>query len=110
MGAAYDLFGDGRAKVFGSYGRYYDWTKYELSRAVVRRRHLEGVLPLARRSHAGLNLSLSHMPGRDLWGSPEGYRDRRVPNFDSVDPAIKPMSQDSFNVGARVPAWWGVGG
>ena len=32
LGAAYDLFGDGRMKVFGSWGRYYDWTKYELSR------------------------------------------------------------------------------
>jgi hypothetical protein len=39
------------------------------------------------------------MPGRDLWGSASGFRDRRVPNFDSVDPEIKPMSQDSFNVG-----------
>jgi hypothetical protein len=42
------------------------------------------------------------MPGRDLWGSAEGYRDRRVPNFDSVDPAIKPMSQDSFNLGVEL--------
>jgi hypothetical protein len=42
---------------------------------------------------------LANMPGRDLWGSATGFRDRRVPNFESVDPAIKPMSQDSFNVG-----------
>ena len=26
------MFGDGRMKLFGSYGRYYDWTKYELAR------------------------------------------------------------------------------
>ena len=32
IGAAYDMFGDGRMKLFGSYGRYYDWTKYELAR------------------------------------------------------------------------------
>ena len=32
LGAAYDMFGDGRTKLFGSYGRYYDWTKYELAR------------------------------------------------------------------------------
>jgi hypothetical protein len=37
-----------------------------------------------------------------LWGSAEGYRDRRVPNFDSVDPAIKPMSQDSYNAGVEL--------
>ena len=34
LGAAYDLFGDGRVKLFGSYGRYYDWTKYELARGM----------------------------------------------------------------------------
>ena len=32
LGASYDVFGDGRFKVFGSWGRYYDWTKYELAR------------------------------------------------------------------------------
>ena len=32
LGAAYDVFGDGRMKVFGSWGMYYDWTKYELPR------------------------------------------------------------------------------
>ena len=32
LGAAYDVFGDGRMKVFGSWGIYYDWTKYELPR------------------------------------------------------------------------------
>ena len=32
LGAAYDVNGDGRMKVFGSWGLYYDWTKYELPR------------------------------------------------------------------------------
>jgi hypothetical protein len=32
LGAAYDVFGNGRMKVFGSWGLYYDWTKYELPR------------------------------------------------------------------------------
>ena len=32
LGAAYDLRGDGSVKVFGSWGLYYDWTKYELPR------------------------------------------------------------------------------
>ena len=40
------------------------------------------------------------MPGRDLWiASPDSFRDRRVPNFDTIDPNIKPMYQDSTNVG-----------
>jgi hypothetical protein len=101
IGAAYDLLGDGRAKVFGSYGRYYDWTKYDLSRLSfggeiwkVYYRSLDDPTQV-------FTLGLDNMPGRDLWGSTQGYRDFRVPNFDSVDPAIKPMSQDSFNVGSE---------
>ena len=45
------------------------------------------------------------MPGRNLW-TPEAdsFRDRRVPNFDTVDPNIKPMSQDAFNARHRVSA------
>ena len=35
-------------------------------------------------------------------GKLRGFRDRRVPNFDSVDAAIKPMSQDSFNLGVEL--------
>lgn len=99
IGAAYDLFGNGRVKFFGAYGRYYDWTKYELSRGAfggdiwkVYYRTLDdpNVIP---------TVNLSNMPGRDLWGSASGSRDRRVPNFETVDPGLKPMSQDSFNAG-----------
>jgi hypothetical protein len=99
LGAAYDLFGDGRAKIFGSYGRYYDWTKYELSRGSfggdiwkVYYRSLDDASQV-------FSLNLNNMPGRDLWGSASGFRDRRVPNFQSVDPEIKPMSQDSISAG-----------
>jgi hypothetical protein len=101
LGAAYDVFGDSRLKVFGSYGRYYDWTKYELSRGsfggdiwTVRYRTLDDPTQV-------FNLGLNNMPGRDLWGSATGFRDRRVPNFESVDPDIKPMSQDSFSGGVE---------
>ena len=32
IGFAYNVFGDAKMKVSGAYGRYYDWTKYELAR------------------------------------------------------------------------------
>jgi len=32
LGASVDILGDGRLKAFGSWGRYYDWVKYELAR------------------------------------------------------------------------------
>ena len=110
LGAAYDLTGDGRAKVFGSWGRYFDWTKYELARGsfgaetwCIYYRALDTL------AIDGLNLS--NMPGRDLWttnaagqplpGSvPGSCRDRRVPSFsETIDQDAKPMSQDSYSGG-----------
>jgi hypothetical protein len=101
IGAAYDLFGDGRVKLFGAYGRYYDWTKYELSRGAFG----GDIWKVYYRSLDDPNwiniANVNNTPGRDLWGSATGFRDRRVPNFETVDPDLKPMSQDSFNVGAE---------
>src|SRR6185436_17060981 len=49
------------------------------------------------------SLNLSNMPGRDLWKGnadiAQSFRDRRVPAFETVDPDIKPMSQDAANFG-----------
>jgi outer membrane receptor protein involved in Fe transport len=95
LGATYDVLGNGRLKAYGSWGRYYDWVKYELARGsfggdtwLVNYRSLDTL---------DVNsLNLSNMPGRDLWG---GARDRRVPNFDTIDPDLKPMFQDSTNLG-----------
>jgi Carboxypeptidase regulatory-like domain/TonB-dependent Receptor Plug Domain len=95
LGATFDVLGNGRLKAFGSWGRYYDWVKYELARGsfggdtwLVNYRTLDTL---------DVNsLSLANMPGRDLWG---GARDRRVPNFNTIDPDLKPMFQDATNLG-----------
>ena len=98
LGASYDLRGDGRVKLYGSWGRYYDWTKYELSRGSyggdlwrIYYRSLD-TLDIA-------SINLENMPGRDLWVPGSAFRDNRVPNFDSTEPDIKPMYQDSTSVG-----------
>ena len=101
LGAAYDLLGDGRVKAFASWGRYFDWTKYELPRGgfgaetwCIYYRGLD-TLDVS-------NLNLSNMPGADLWQTPGSCRDRRVPSFgDSIDPNTKPMSQDSLSGGVE---------
>jgi outer membrane receptor protein involved in Fe transport len=98
LGATYDVRGDGRTKAFASWGRYYDWTKYEIARGSfggdlwhVYYRSLD-TLDIG-------SLNLSNMPGRDLWGSATGFRDNRQTFISNTDPNIKPMFQDSFNAG-----------
>jgi hypothetical protein len=101
LGASFDLLGNGKVKVFGSWGRYFDWTKYELVRG----------------SFGGdlwkewwysldtldiYSLGLNNLQGRNLWSSaPGSYQDHRVPSFgpDAVDPNIKPMFVDNSSVG-----------
>jgi Carboxypeptidase regulatory-like domain/TonB-dependent Receptor Plug Domain len=101
LGAAYDVWGDGRMKVFGSWGLYYDWTKYELPRGsfgaetwCIYYRGLD-TLDLG-------SLNLDNKPGRDLWVNQGSCRDRRVPSFqDEIDPDLEPMRQASTSFGAE---------
>jgi len=101
LGAAYDVLGNGKLKVFGSWGLYYDWTKYELPRGsfgaetwCIFYRGLD-TLDLG-------SLNLNNMPGADLWTTPGSCRDRRVPSFaGSIDPNIKPMKQSSVSAGTE---------
>jgi hypothetical protein len=100
LGASFDIFGDGKLKAFGTWGLYYDWVKYELARGS----YGGDKWNIFYRSLDTLdvyNLNTSNMPGSDLWNPsvPGASRDRRVPNFDSTDPNIKPMYQNSTNVG-----------
>jgi len=101
IGAGLDLLGDGRLRLSGGWGRFYDWTKYDLARRIfgadVWRTYYRSLDTLDIGS-----LSLQNMPGRDLWnpGAAE-FRDRIVPQFDStsIDPGIKPLAQDQWNIG-----------
>ena len=101
LGAAYDLRGDGVTKLFASWGRYYDWTKYQLPRgsfgAETWCQNYRALDTLALDT-----LSLNNMPGTDLWVVPGSCRDRRVASFQNeIDPDAKPMSQDSFSGGVE---------
>lgn len=99
VGVSWDVLGNGKLKAFGSYNRLYNWIPYELSRGsfggdfwTVNYRSLD---TLDIRSLSGTNL-----PGRNLW--PYGaFRDRRVPNFNSVDPSLKPFATDLVNAGVE---------
>jgi hypothetical protein len=98
LGASFDVKGDGRVKAFASWGRYYDWTRYEIARGS----YGGDLWHIFYRSLDTLdigNINLSNMPGRDLWGGPNGFRDFRGNSIEATDPNIKPMYQDSFNGG-----------
>jgi outer membrane receptor protein involved in Fe transport len=102
LGAAYDLKGDGTVKLFGSWGLYYDWTKYQLPRGSFGAE----TWCIFYRGLNDLNLgaiNLNNMPGNDLWFSnPGSCRDRRVASFGGdIDPETKPMKQSSFSAGSE---------
>ena len=101
IGGSYDLFGDGKVRLFGSWGRYFDWTKFDLARTVFGG-EIWKTYYRSLDSPDVFSLSLSNMPGRDLWnpGVTE-YRDRRsaVAGLNSVDPSLKPTSQDQWSGG-----------
>ena len=98
VGASFDVLGNGRLKAFGSWGRYFDWVRYELARGSYGGDKWN-VYYRALDTLDVFSLNLSNKPGADLWGSASGFRDRRVPNFDSTEPNIKPMYQDATNAG-----------
>lgn len=102
LGASFDVFGDGKMKIFGSWGRYFDWTKYELVRG----------------SFGGdvwkewwysldttdiFSLGLDNLQGRNLWSSvPGSYQDHRTAlDEDSLDPNLKPMFVTNMVFGAE---------
>jgi hypothetical protein len=94
LGASYDLFGNGKVKLYGSWGMFYDWVKYELSRGTfggdvwrTYYRPLDSV-----DTNYILGLGNGNLPGTNLW--PAEFQDWRIPAFGSeqLDPELKPMS------------------
>jgi hypothetical protein len=98
IGASFDVLGNGRLKIFGGWGRYYDWTKYDVARGTfggdVWRMYY-------RTLDTGdiYSIDLTNMPGRNLWTGE--YRDRRIPGFLLLDTGVKPMSTNAMNFGVE---------
>lgn len=102
LGASFDVFGNGKIKVYGSFGRTFDWVKYELSRGTFGAQFWK----IDYRTLDTLDvfsLSGTNKPGRNIWAAdPASQRDRRIPAFDLVAAGIKPMSSDLINVGTEI--------
>jgi hypothetical protein len=135
LGFAYDLSGDGKTKIFGSYGWFYDRFKYELPRGsfggdFLRDDYFE-ILPS--RGVAFSNYTMARILGNnpDVPGGncPEGgitgttgwsrcQNDGRIPSNDpsvpvevggGVDPSLKPFRQSELTFGfERELGFWGL--
>jgi hypothetical protein len=111
LGASYDLTGTGKVKLYGSWGRYFAWVPYSLARGAfgadywhVYYRALDtpDVFSLSPLIPNVAATSGTNLPGKNLWTDvPGSSRDRRVLDFDTVSPDIKPMSSDLINAGAE---------
>jgi hypothetical protein len=103
LGASFDVLGNGKLKIFGSWGKYFDWTKYELVRGSFggdswtdRYRSLD-TLDI-------FNLGEGNLAGRDLWNPniPDSYRDYRSPiDNQALDPDLKPMHVTNTVIGVE---------
>lgn len=105
LGFAYDLFGNGMTKIFGSYGRFNDRLKYNLPRGLFGGElFLEDffeILP----GESYTQFTLENILG----GRSRFQRNLRVASNDpsasilngKVDPNLKPFSQTEFTIGAE---------
>ncbi|MBI1355795.1 MAG: hypothetical protein GC160_15760 [Acidobacteria bacterium] len=108
LGASWDVLGNGKVKVSGFWGRFYDWTKYDLARGTfggqkwnIYYRSLDSLAPFVDPGDPKTwTINLNNMPGRNLWTTGE-YRDLRIPGFDLLDPNVKPMSADMVHLGVE---------
>jgi hypothetical protein len=101
VGAAWDVAGDGRWKIHGSWGIFYDIFKLELPR---------GEFGAARESLYFFNLETADWPHLlDSPGCPPecsggSFRppiDRAIPSFRNLDPALEPMRLQEATVGVE---------
>ncbi len=123
LGFAYDIFGDGKTKIFGSYGQFYDRLKFELPRG-----SFGGEIQLIDYFEIFPGETFTQFTLQNVLGSFTGpsrcpttgfiasgarsrcQQDQRVASNDpnatlldggKVDPNLKPFRQTEFTVGAE---------
>jgi hypothetical protein len=98
LGFVWDVKGDSSLKVFGSYGMFFDVMKLEMASGSFggfKWKSTYYALDTYEWDKIGIN---GYFPGRPLLGE-GGTLDFRAPSFDSVDPDMKPMTQQEISLG-----------
>lgn len=105
LGFAYDVMGTGRSRLFGSYGKYYDVMKLELARGSFGGEkwiaHIYGIETLDWQNINCTNVvndansQPSCTPGLTYLGNV----DLRHPSTEFIDPDIKPMTSQEYQLG-----------
>jgi hypothetical protein len=104
IGGAFDLFGNGRTKIFASYGWFYDRFKYELPRGSFGGdQFLRTFFPIT-------NPNINALTPADILALPTGLTlDFRVPSNDPadnrIDPDLDAARQSEFTVGVERELW-----
>jgi hypothetical protein len=98
LGFVWDVKGDSSLKVFGSYGIFYDVMKLEMASGSFggfKWKSTYYALDTYEWDKIGVD---GYFPGRPLLPAPYTL-DFRAPSFDSVDPDMKPMTQQEISLG-----------
>ncbi len=111
IGATYDLKGNGKIKLYGAWGRYYQNVPYSLPRGAFgadywhvyyRALNDPNVFALSALIPNVAATSGTNLPGANLWTNVTGSsRDRRALDFNTVAKGIKPIDSDQMNGGAE---------
>ena len=107
FGFAYDLFGTGRSKVYGSYGKYYDITKMEMPRGSfggdkwIWFDFMIEDPDWTKWQCTGVGTSQASVPtctGGLVYNTSV---DLRHPSLDLIEPDLKPMESREYSLGAQ---------
>jgi hypothetical protein len=115
IGGAYDLFHNGKLKIFASYGKFYDIMKYSLPRGSFGGEYwhecvyamdfvdYSTITPVVTGGHTCSGSPSTPAPGVTVGRFIENFDFRLTadsPTDPTVDPNIKPMSQHEFVIGS----------
>ncbi len=104
IGFAYDLKGDGKDKIFGSFGLYYDVMKLAMSvgsfgGAVYKMAYYDIVDPDWTKYADQKSIIWTGSDSPVLGGDLLELQDKRIPSFNAVQPNMKPYSKMEISLG-----------